>query len=111
MPGLDWIVPAAYLQEGPVCAFPLAVPLNFTSCCAAGQTVQQSGVCYQFCVVNQTDAYGIDSFSQCASWVAEGQNQTLGISGCQHKSSGTIQANRWKGSMILVGVAMFLFVI
>lgn len=112
MPDLEWIIPAGYLQEGAVCAFPLVVPLNFTSCCAINQQPQNNG-CYQFCVVNQTESSenGMDYFSECVQSIAETQNQTLGISGCKQKSSGMMQASRWRGSMLLVVTVMFSFVI
>jgi hypothetical protein len=105
MPDLEWSIPAGYLKEGPVCAFPLAVPLNFTACCAANQEIQHNG-CYQFCIANQTNPDAFDDFFTCTSFVATSQNQTLGMTGCSAKGSGTAQANRWKGSMVLVGLVM-----
>ncbi|KAN0099375.1 hypothetical protein V8E51_013150 [Hyaloscypha variabilis] len=102
-------VPASILKEGTVCAFPLPVHLNFTSCCAANQTTYYTDTCIQYCVINQ-DTTPID-FSTCVTTIAKTQNLSIGISGCKANSAGTVKVGWWKASMLLVGVGMVLFVI
>ena len=108
MQDIENFVPAAILKEGSVCAFPFPIQLNFTSCCAANQTTYHAGVCYQYCIVDQSTTQS--EFSTCINAVGTGQNVSLGISGCKVKSSAG-RVVQWKGSLILVGLVIVSFLI
>jgi hypothetical protein len=98
----------ASTNQGPLCGFPLPTKIDFRSCCAPNQAIQYTDVCTQFCVVNKNETES--EFNACVTDTLAGQNQTLGILGCQglesDNKSGSVKVER--GVMVWSTVAVLL---